>query len=543
MWQNVLCYTYKHPVITAIRYLKNKEKRICQTGNINVVKTKSHSEQVKADKACWFHSAWFQLCLLGTIIFAIVVGCLCGGSISYILAQAALGASLFISLSALPSMPLINPLHAFIALFYWFFGVGPTITGLYYYITDSPLTAELVLNEGHAAVWLIAVGLPLFSIGARLVARQRMPNLGVLRLKGNLSPFKATTILFFFILGAGAELIIFILARQGLGVEFSDMLGGTRVTAWWAGVVLQFEIFIYIAVSFASIALFDKQRQGDSAYKFCMFSIIVLSCVLLAAIDGSKAAIMRVAVIPFIAYISRFQRPPIMYMVLIAATYILVVQPFIDYSRQVVWQRPDATVEDRVAVFFEQLTENHFVQSEKKYKYIRVESPFRFIYELSGEIIRQNNFAHGRWQGQTLWTGLQVVIPRALYPGKPDLNIGNFFAKEIAVPLGLASPFDDQHNIAITLPFEIVGNYGYLAGVVSFFVLGVICAAAIFFFIPKQNLHNHPLAPYLVVSVLQIEGSLGSILGFCRSLIVPLLFLWILWGLHNKRCSRQNDNA
>jgi len=65
------------------------------------------------------------------VSLAIVTGLATGAPATYVLGQIALGMSVYLSLLFLADRPLINPIQALVAMFYWWFGVGPAVMGWY----------------------------------------------------------------------------------------------------------------------------------------------------------------------------------------------------------------------------------------------------------------------------------------------------------------------------------------------------------------------------------------------------------------------------
>ncbi|MHB1326347.1 MAG: hypothetical protein ACYDGS_04770 [Thermoleophilia bacterium] len=75
----------------------------------------------------WFRSRWFRLSLAGMVSLATFTGPETGAPATYVLGQIALGLSVYLSLLFLADRPLINPIQAVVAVFYWWFGVGPVV--------------------------------------------------------------------------------------------------------------------------------------------------------------------------------------------------------------------------------------------------------------------------------------------------------------------------------------------------------------------------------------------------------------------------------
>jgi hypothetical protein len=87
---------------------------------------------------------------------------------TYVLGQIALGLSVYLSLFFLADRPLINPIQAVVGAFYWWFGVGPAVIALWNYLLGMPDVALNAQVSSMEALWIVAPGLLLYAIIARL---------------------------------------------------------------------------------------------------------------------------------------------------------------------------------------------------------------------------------------------------------------------------------------------------------------------------------------------------------------------------------------
>jgi hypothetical protein len=160
-----------------------------------------------------------------------------------------------------------------------------------------------------------------------------------------------------------------------------------------------------------------------------------------------------------------------------------------------------------------------------------VESPFRGVYRHAAEIASVSTLFTGPWAGKSLRDGYSSVVPRFLDPDKADSNMGNFFAHE----LGVSSLEDDKNNIAISIPFEIVGNYGFAAGVLSFGVIGVAWTLFVCLLLSEARLATHPLMPFSVLILLTFESSAGQFINGIKDLPITLAAAWFVWSVIGQR--------
>jgi hypothetical protein len=91
-----------------------------------------------------------------------------GAPATYVLGQISLGLSVYLSLLFLADRPLINPIQAVVAVFYWWFGVGPAVVAFWNYLLGMPDVALAAQVSSMEALWIVAPGLLVYSITARL---------------------------------------------------------------------------------------------------------------------------------------------------------------------------------------------------------------------------------------------------------------------------------------------------------------------------------------------------------------------------------------
>ena len=92
--------------------------------------------------------------------------------------------------------------------------------------------------------------------------------------------------------------------------------------------------------------------------------------------------------------------------------------------------------------------------------------------------------------------------------------------------MGVSSPTDYMNSVAVSIPFEFVGNYGWLIGALSFAALGALWSLLCGLLLSVPRLADHPLSPYFVVLALSFELPFGSFLASLRDLAFPRTWSW-----------------
>jgi hypothetical protein len=216
------------------------------------------------------------------------------------------------------------------------------------------------------------------------------------------------------------------------------------------------------------------------------------------------------------------RRIPWIALVVAIVSYLAFVEPFVDSMRLVAERTQATTVEERTELFamgLSTIATHGGISVEPN-----VESMFRGIYPFCKEITQQSSMIGGPWKGESVMDGLSAIIPRVILPAKSDSNMGNFFSHE----LGDSGMDDDMQNIAITVPFEIVGNFGWLAGVLSFAAIGAAWATFCASVLTVARMTTHPLTPFVIVLGLDVERSMGQSLNAFKGLPFALAMLCVV---------------
>jgi hypothetical protein len=255
--------------------------------------------------------------------------------------------------------------------------------------------------------------------------------------------------------------------------------------------------------------------------------VVVVQTIMSALFGGWKSPIAVLGAYYVCAYVSRYQRPPWLVMTVGAIVFVVLITPFVMFGRHVALVAKADNSSMRKEVFSEILRDPEaFLSTE--IERIDVSVFFRGIYPLAGELTRRNGFLDGEWHGDTIAWGFEILVPRAFMPDKRDANIGNFFCQTVGADIGVSGRNDTLNNIGMSIPFEFVGNYGVVAGILSFGLIGFVWTLFVVWMLSPSRLSNHPLTPFLTMSIVGMEGALGHYLAGLRGLIVPMLLCYFI---------------
>ncbi|TAN40747.1 MAG: glycosyltransferase family 2 protein [Nitrospirae bacterium] len=443
--------------------------------------------------------------------------------------QFALAAGTCLALCQLCSKPLINPIQAVVFLFHWWFAVGPASAVLFAVLRDDADLLGKYVGAGGASLWVVALGLPLYAYSAKKTmqwSRDRIRHLSFLMPEGPL--YRPAALYAYWLLGGVLAVTVIVLGQFGIvGRQAISYLGATISENWFVSVLEAISTISVFATVGVMAYLIGPVRQGTGKFKAIAVGLILFNTVT-AFTSGWKGAIVQSFVLLFIVMYVWRQKLPILLVVMLALSYLFVVEPFVRETRIVAEITQISTPEERYELFkaaMGEATLDDLAAIE-----LNIESPFRYIFEYAEIIASESSLFNGPWSG-TISDGLLALVPRALYPDKPEGTVGNFFARY----LGNAAPDDYEQNIGVSLPFEIVGNYGYIMGVLSFIGIGVLWTLFCVWLLSEARLATHPLAPLCIMYALSMEASIGQFLARFRDLPLLLVAAYLLWLLLRKR--------
>lgn len=483
----------------------------------------------------WFRSSWFRLTLGGVLALATWAGVSTGAPFTYILGQIVLGLSVYLSLFLLANRPLINPIQAFVGVFYWWFGVAPMVEAIWNLMLGRPDTALHAQVAGMESLWVVAPGLLLYAVVARLTFRwfskKRAFARFLLPRGDNYRP--RVLIIYLSIIGLALVMLAGLKSLGIQGQEETSFFGGTKTTIWWVGVIAA----IGSIAPFVSSSLLMSAASPWKALPFklkVLIGILVAQTIVTALFGGWKGPLAFLGAYYIFAYISKYQRPPWLFITIGSIFFVLVIAPYVSFGRQLALTSGAENSVMRKQVFMEVLKNPKDFMPTVLNK-VEVSVFFRGIYPLAGELTRRNGLIDGEWHGLTILWGFETLIPRPLYPGKRDSNIGNFFARTVGADIGASDITDTLNNIAISIPFEFLGNFGWGMGILSFALIGFFWTLFVSWILSPSRLDNHPLTPFLTLSVMGMESSLGSFLAGIRELIIPLCICYVVYRLMHKK--------
>ncbi|MCU0240927.1 MAG: hypothetical protein MUF51_00730 [Vicinamibacteria bacterium] len=486
-----------------------------------------------ARRAAWFRSAGFQLSCTSWTGITLAVAWACDLDIETILAQSVFIACAYAALFILADRPLLNPIQAMAALFIWWFAIGPVTTAIVERLLDSAAAGAAVIDAGVSALWIVAPGLLLYAVTSahvlRIMERRQLhiPTFAhVERLLTSRFVLVAWTI------GTLTWFSPDILSLIGIhGITMVYYLGGMRTDIWWVGVLFSLAQLRTLALSAAAVLLVDRRRQ-IGLLGAAILGALFVEKIASSLLSGWKSLILEPLAFLVCAHTLRRQRLPLALGSAGVLVFLLVVAPFVSHARL---QSVDSSVdaEGRRDEFLRTLIEPSSWFRRVALNELPLRSLFRDIYPLAGRVVLRNTWLDGEWQGATVRAGLAVALPRAILPDKPDLDMGNFFARDVAAELQLADPFEYTNNAALSIPIEVVGNYGWLAGVLSFGVLGAAWTALVAGVLSARRIASHAFTPHFILLAMSCESSLGGFITRQRDLIFPLITAaLILIGMH-----------
>ncbi len=474
-------------------------------------------------------SLWFLSSLASVIGLAILVGLLTKAPFLYLIEQLLLGLTVYISIFIISSKHFINPIQAVVLLFYWWFGVGPTFIAASSLIKGDYSEALYAQTSGMESLWIIITGLILYSVIAKQTIKYFSKFQSYARfILPDGENYRPRTLIIYLVIMGLSILTLSVLNKIGLqGQEELSFFGGKRTTVWWVGAIaavgaispfLNSALMTYLAKPWKKIPIITK--------------ILIITAIIItvshALFGGWKSPIAFLGAYYVCAYISRYHRPPYEVILIGSVIFLVFITPFVNFGRQlaIVSGATESTARKQI---YSTVLKNPRIFFPRNLDNINISVFFRGIYPLAGELTRRNKFFSGEWGGYTIVWGIETIVPRALNPGKRDSNIGNFFARTVGADIGVSNRYDSLNSIAITIPFEFVGNYGWLAGVLSFGLIGFLWPLLVIWMLSPARLANHPLSPFLTLITMSMESPLGSFLGGLRELLIPLFFSYILY--------------
>jgi len=470
------------------------------------------------------HPGILAFCFGPTLMVAISLW-LSGSDIAILVGQTVLSLGTFCAFWILDERPLIDPIQAVVFLFHWWFAVGPATCSVFYLLTEESERAQRFLTGSPTALLIVAFGLPLYALVALGVMRAWPEEwyAGFLRPTGDLYRPRTITIW----IAAGLFFTGVVAMGKSLGVYAFDelnYLGGRNTSSPVMAVIA------YVGermASFAALGLIGYAVRPGQRKRWLLWLMVGISW-MPAIFSGSKGPIMLTLFYVVVARFMLNRRLPILLLLVSVVLYLGIVQPFVDRARLQSEIHRAQNSEQRNEIFQQVLVNGEFFP--KTWSDVAIGSPFRGIYVLAQQISDLSGLTEGPWEGESIRTGILTLAPRVLYADKPDMNIGHFFALQLAAP----AYQNEMHNVSITLPFEFVGNYGWLPGIISFAIIGLGWTALTLWILSPARLSTHPLMPWLLSIAMLLEGNVGQFLNSIKDLPFAMVVILGIW-LSSKR--------
>lgn len=458
--------------------------------------------------------------LLATLFLPIEPGTLLG--------QAFLGCSAYLSLRLLSDRPLVNPVQSVVLVFQWWYGVGPALCGIYFGALGNSDKQFLYTGDNAGVLWVVGAGLLLYALSARLVIRMYenfAPSATALRPSGPV--YKIRTIAAFAILAASIKGVLYIFGTFGIvAFETVNYLGGQRTrSAPLAVFALVAQVGDFAVCSLLAYLVVPGTKT--SGWPFRVLAAVVAVLAMGSALtSGTKGLILQPVLWAVLLFMIWRRKVPWVLIIAGIALYLFFVEPFVAQSRLAAEQSTLSTTQERSELFLYRMLQ--YRPHAFDWNTLNIESPFRAIYTNDIEIARRSTVFEGPWSGRSLNLGLSAILPRAISPDKADSNMGNYFAQELGQTHGT------MQNIAISIPFEFVGNYGFLAGVGSFALIGACWTCFCCAILTPDRLATHPLTPFFISTMMALEGSLGQFVNQIKVLTIPLVAVWVISSFSKK---------
>ncbi len=496
-------------------------------------------QRVRVSAGNWAQARWVLFGLVA-VLTALTAECLQTGSLDFWLAQVSLAIAAYTSACILSNRALLNPMQSLLAYFYWWFGIGPIAISGFRLLTGDVAGAEYVHATFNDATFIVAIGLPLYALTSRQTlvwARRYRFAIPFLQPTGSTYSW-ATTGLMVVLWMCVSIVLNGILQIEPAAIVQVNMLGGTVTNVWWVAVLASLQRFLFIFVQITLLTGIYAARRDEKRVPgwVIIAAILVFSYgMYMAVVSGWKGAIMQLAILTLFVHVSATKRIPWRALLLGLLFFLCFVEPFVRTGRNIARRTGAESRSDRVAVFRGLLMNGELYESIGDLRNVNIDSPFRGIYGVAGQITKSAGVFTGRLEGQTIMDGILAALPRAIYPGKPDMNIGNVFSRIYGAELGISDEDDDVNNLAPSIPFEFVANYGLVAGVASFGFIGVVWTALCAFLLSPERVSDHPLTAWLILSSGKFEGVVGALVGWGREIPLILLFLWLIWRSVGRR--------
>jgi len=239
-------------------------------------------------------------------------------------------------------------------------------------------------------------------------------------------------------------------------------LGGALTTLDpYAGAASVASGFVLLAsvVAYSHFMETRRWKWGSIAISATLVSIGV------GLFTRSKGAILSPLMIPGLAYFNAKKRIPWLLIAVTAVAYLFVVYPFVTSWRNEGSPEYRSSAEQFQEGTMRLMSWEMFLDGEQG---DGVRSLSRGLLTVMGDIVAETGTSTPFEGGSTYWIGFEVMVPRFVWPGKPDMRVGNI----LGMKYGWIQSSDEITNIAPTLPGEAYVNFGPLGLLVLMAIMG-----------------------------------------------------------------------
>ena len=195
--------------------------------------------------------------------------------------------------------------------------------------------------------------------------------------------------------------------------------------------------------------------------------------------------------------------------------YVFIAFPFVTASRFAFKAEEFAGSRDQLAeLMVDYLASKEWLGDAENFS--AVESFGRGLLPYFTQIVQQSGSTVEFMQGKTFVQALEVLVPRFLYPEKPDMNIGNWTGKAF----GAIAQSDDVTNFSPTFIGEFYMNFGLTGVFVGMFLMGILAILVDRYLIIDRRSWMMPI-------MVSFVGWQESVVGHTIILFIKTAALWL----------------
>jgi len=469
----------------------------------------------------WITKPWVVFACFTPATVTVFLNTLAGGMVADSLWHIIFAFSVFFSLVILSDRPLINPIQTFVFLAYGWLSLDPCVETLWDVWNHGGSDVAFLVNRGIKTLWLFSLGLPLYAIASRSVLDLlEKEKLWLRFLQPGGFYFRPKTILTFLSVGILTHVLMKLFGISGAGPLGLGMAAGVP---WYFYLIQSFTGKVAEMGIVGVLWYVVAPKRDKISRRWKRIGWLILGCSVISAIpSGSKGAIIQPFLLLGVILTVRKQSPPFKILLATLIILVFVVFPFVTDFRYVAQSSAISNKSEAASLAWQRLSsfEFHDVSERGDFNPAFI---FRGIYNYAGIVADRSDFFSGPWDGYTYSRGFLALIPRVIYPEKPDLNIGNFIANDLGVYL------DDLTNIGVSLPVEAWGNFGALVALISFVFIGIVWSLICGVILSPQRIHNHPIAPLFVLQTMYFEAPIAHFMAKTLK-VYPFMLIgaWIL---------------